>query len=718
MSHSNPNLRPLLVVFAGVMAITAMVLNGITWSKVRSSIDALEIALRQRDDWKELLSTLKDAETGVRGYVITGEESYLKPLQDADESLNRILGDLRLSARTEGENQATIDEIEALVRARMDALKEVRLVREREEFEAARALIVVGESKSLMDEVRQTVTSLTKTHETVVREKTAAMNGYLRWGYASALAAGMVAIGAGLVALLLLRESIAHARREQRLAEEKRRAESSNREKSIFLATMSHEIRTPMNAILGFGELLRDHVEDKKGRKYAESILVGGRSLLQIINDILDLSKVEAGMLELKSEPTDLRETTRFIQQLFSHEASKRGVELRVDVQEDLPASLLIDNLRLRQILVNVVGNALKFTERGHVNLRVRDTLPEGDHSRVNISIEVEDTGKGIPKEQQEAVFSPFVQAPGTRAADVRGTGLGLAIVHRLTGLMGGNVTLDSEPGRGSLFRFEFPDIEISARLAQTSLETSEDQVDFNDLRPSSILVTDDNQTNLDLVAGIFEESHHSLRLAHNGQEALDAIAEELPDLVMMDVRMPVMDGREALAAIRANSEWKLLPVIAVTASSLPDELEGVLGSFDGYVRKPFSRAQLYEQLAQFIHPSEDSDDDSLADTSGSGYPQTPEVAEKWRVLAERLAEIREADWPGVRDGLVVSEILAFATKLDTLASESQCGPLDTYSRRLRSDADSFSPAALEKSLQHFPSIIAAILAACEPTSP
>ncbi len=719
MPNSNVTLKPILVIFAGAMAVTAMVLNGITWSKVRTSIDAVEAALQKKDSWEELLSTLKDAETGMRGYVITQDQRYLDPFIKSDDELNRIFNDLpdrgEGGGESGGESPETVLGIESLVGVLMDELKMIRVVLERDGFAEAQKIVREGKAKEYMDSLRRIVITLTKRQQKVVQETTAEMNRDLRWGYASALGAGMVALGAGMVAVVLLRESIQRARREQRLAEEKRRAESSNREKSAFLATMSHEIRTPMNAILGFGELLRDEVKDDKSKQYVESILVGGKSLLRIINDILDLSKVEAGMLEMKLEPTDLRETTHFIRQLFSHQAAKSGVELRIDVAEDLPSSLLIDGLRLRQILVNVVGNALKFTESGHVTLRVRDTPHESDLSRLDVLIEVEDTGRGIPKEQQADIFQPFVQAKGAKTEIAKGTGLGLAIVHRLTLLMGGKVTLESEAGRGSLFRFDFPNIEISARLAASAMEESE-QVDFNDLAPTRILVADDNQTNLDLIAGIFEGTHHTLRLAANGREAVEAIAEEAPDLVLMDIRMPEMDGREALAAIRTTHGNKLLPVIAVTASSLLEEEGRLRDNFDGFVRKPFSRAELYEQMAQFIRPAESAEDEERREEAAFEGPESPETAEKWRKLAIALQDVREADWPRVRDGMVVPEIHAFAAKLESLATDARCRPLEVYARRLHSDADSFSPDALEKTLLDFPGLTDTVREAAAPS--
>ncbi len=709
MSENRLAYKPMLVVFTGTMALTAILLNGVTWSRVRTSIEDVVAAQTERDRWESLLSTIKDAETGQRGYVITGDPSYLEPFESANLRLSQDISALKESARDKPADLAEITVIAATVVQRFDAMKEVRVVREREGFDSAKALLADGRGKRLMDDLRMAIGEQIRRRQEISAQRAERMSKDLRWGYASAIGAGIVALGSGLVAFLLLRDALRHARREQRLDEEKRRAESADREKSAFLATMSHEIRTPMNAILGFAELLRDRLEDERELDYVDSILAGGRSLLQLINDILDLSKVEAGMLELNPEPTDLRSTAHFVRQMFHHLAAQRGIELRVEIDEEIPRSLLFDNLRLRQILINTVGNAVKFTDSGHVVLRFHGEPDKDDASHLRLVIEVEDTGRGIPPDRLESIFQPFVQVNGSNEkAGTPGTGLGLAIVHRLVRLLEGTVAVKSEPGRGTLFRFEFPGVEVSSRLAE-SLATSEDAgVDFDDFPPSTFLVADDNPTNLELLSGMFEGTRHRLLLVRDGESAVTAVMRESPDLVLMDVRMPKKDGFEALAEIRSEGRLRLLPVIAVTASSLGGEDERARSKFDGYLRKPFSRAELHAQIAQFIPLAGSEPAASLSEEACAG-PVSPEMAVRWRRLAEVLSETVAEDHADLLRTMSVPGISRFAQHLRTLAEEASCDPLARYAAALESDADSFSPDLLEKTLKRFPEVVESI---------
>jgi signal transduction histidine kinase/ActR/RegA family two-component response regulator len=714
MSKIRLTYKPMLVVFTGVMALLAIVSTAITWSRVKTSIDEVVAAQAERDLWERLLSTLKDAETGQRGYVITGDLTYLEPFERANLRIGQDLSALKENAVGRPSELAEIEAIEITVVSRFDLMKEVRVVREREGFEAARAIIETGEGKKLMDQLREAIDGQIQRRQQLWRERSARMANDLRWGYAAAIGAGLVALGSGMVAFLLLRDALRHARRGQRFAEEKRRAETADREKSAFLATMSHEIRTPMNAILGFAELLRDRLTGEPESRYVDSILAGGRSLLQLINDILDLSKIEAGMLRMNPEPTDLRATAHFVRQLFQQLASQRGIDLRIEVDDAIPRSLLLDQLRLRQILINVVGNAVKFTDAGHVAVRFHGVPDESDPSRIRIHIDVEDTGRGIAHAQLEAIFHPFVQVAEGGKAGVPGTGLGLAIVQRLIRLMGGTISVESEVGRGTLFRLDFPGVEVSSRLADPLLGGEEETIDFNDFRPSTILVADDNPTNLELLSGIFEGSHHRILLASDGEEAVAIAMREGPDLLLMDVRMPKKDGLEALAEIRSESRLKLLPVVALTASSLGSDDAQARRKFDGYLRKPFSRTQLHAQMAHFIPLSKQ--EESIGEVvSESDQPATPEQWEQWRRLAGILGEIESDDLPGLARSMSVSGIDRFAVRLKGLAKDASCEPLARYATRLESDAASFSPDLMEKSLKRFPGVVEMIRAAAFP---
>ncbi len=312
------------------------------------------------------------------------------------------------------------------------------------------------------------------------------------------------------------------------------------------------------------------------------------------------MSKIESGVMQLHPEPTDLREICDFLRTLFSEPAAKKGLKLECHAAENLPHALLLDRIRLRQILINLVGNAVKFTDKGSVEVRVTWEKQE-NHSHVTLVIEVQDTGVGIPQDRLDAIFKPFVQAGAHREKEKQGTGLGLAIVKRLTEIMGGTVTVASVPEQGSAFHLRFPNVPISTRLPASAKPAPAGEVDFNELRPATLLVVDDNETNCQLIAGMFAGSHHRLIFGSSGEEAVAKARELKPDILLLDVRMPGMDGDEALAEIRKTPGLEFLPVIAVTASSLANEENAQKERFSGYVRKPFSKRELFEELADFL---------------------------------------------------------------------------------------------------------------------
>ncbi len=693
----------MLVLFAGAMILSAVVISSISWWKLNASISERSKIRTLILSWEQLGSTLRDAETGQRGFLLTGDDAYLAPFTAAEKALP---GQFQLLERREIEwedeyGPAELLELRQTADRKIDELRETITVFKRENLQAAIEMVKSGKGKQIMDDIRAELNLRLDQLHKGLEVQSAIMQRDLLWTFYSVAGTALASFLAGFLAWRLLRESEVQARREERLAAEKRRAEQADREKSIFLATMSHEIRTPMNAILGFGELLAADAKADKEKRYAQSIVRSGHSLLQIINDILDLSKIEAGMMDIHPEPTDLRELASFVQQLFTTQAVSRGLEMRVEFQEDLPSSLMVDSTRLRQILINLAGNAFKFTEQGHVLLRFSGHRETGARSQLRLIIEVSDTGVGIPPEQMTEIFKPFVQAKVRREMEHRGTGLGLAIVKRLVRLMSGNVSVQSELGKGSTFRLDFPAVDISARLPKSAIQ-DEPPVDFNELSPAEIMVVDDNPVNRELVRGFFEGTHHQVREASDGREALTAMLEKRPDVVLMDIRMPVMDGRTALRALRDQKSLDLLPVIAVTASSMAGE-EGMLReTFDGYVRKPFSRSTLFKELAQFIPRLEDKREPRLPAGEASALPG-------WRELVGKLHDLKTSTWPSVRDGMVLAEVSSFAERLTQLSLEYECPPLENYAAGLAAQCQSFSPGEIEKTVETFPGLITQI---------
>jgi signal transduction histidine kinase/CheY-like chemotaxis protein len=702
----------MLVLLAGAMTATTLVLSLMTGWHLKTSVDERTKIRDLYNAWQQYFSTIKDAETGQRGFLVSGDETYLEPFQAAVSQLPQTFQKITLLEAETGFAPDVQTKVHKLTDQKLEELRETILIDRREGQEAAKQIFLAGRGKLLMDEIRTSVGNRLKELEARIASQDAAMARDLRWDFYSMGGTSLAALVSGVIAWLLLRDSVRQALREDRLSAEKHRAEQADREKSAFLATMSHEIRTPMNAILGFGELLTGSLQSDKEKRYAQSIVQSGQSLLQIINDILDLSKIEAGMMEVHPESTDVRELGTFVKQLFSAQAAAKGLELQLEVAADVPSSLMLDSLRLRQILINLTGNALKFTDRGFVKLHFYGTHHSETRSQYHLIIQVADSGAGIPANRLHEIFKPFVQARRQSGQEAPGTGLGLAIVKRLAQLMGGTIFVESRDGEGSTFQMDFSSVEISARLPQAAM-IDEPEVDFNNLRASNILVVDDNATNRELVRGIFENTHHQIREASDGREAILALQAHRPDVVLMDIRMPVMDGRATFVELRRQRDMELLPIIAVTASSLAGEESNLRKTFNGYVRKPFSRAQLYRELSQFIPKAEPQSPEEVV----AEGPATPLDGPALKALTIELRNIETTIWPGVRDGMMLSDVSSFATRLKKLSDQFPTPPFASYVSTLLNHCEIFSLSGMEKSVQDFPSMVRVLETGSPPPS-
>jgi signal transduction histidine kinase/ligand-binding sensor domain-containing protein/DNA-binding response OmpR family regulator len=517
----------------------------------------------------------------------------------------------------------------------------------------------------------------------------------------------------------------------------RQQAETANAAKSEFLANMSHEIRTPMNAILGFSELLRTQWAASKERNYLDAITASGRTLLTLINDILDLSKIEAGKLELRYEPVSVARLVEEIQKLFSIKAGEKGVALLAEIDPKLPHGLMLDEVRLRQVLFNVVGNALKFTEKGHVTIRAEaeygarmptsasvttkeaadvgirapllqdgDAPPdEPDETRVSLFLEVEDTGIGIPGDQQETIFGAFSQVSGQSTRKFGGTGLGLTITKRLTEMMHGTITVRSELGKGSTFRFAFPNVAIS-ELAETSPLISGGEGDFSQFAPATILVTDDVALNRALLAGYFEGTPHKLITATNGREALELAERDRPDLILMDMRMPELNGYDTTQLLKANAALKHIPVIAVTASSFREEEARARTVCEGFIRKPFNRAELIAELRRFLKPARFLEQKPavaiLAAQPAAADPVPPETLAKRSELAAKLRTEQTAVWPRLCQTMAIGEIEEFSARLLVIAEDGHWPELGALASAIQQQAQDFDLDRLPLTLQRF----------------
>jgi len=485
-------------------------------------------------------------------------------------------------------------------------------------------------------------------------------------------------------------------------------AEQANRAKSEFLANMSHEIRTPMNAVLGYTELLSATVVDQTQKDYINSIKSSGRSLLTLINDILDLSKIEAGKLEMEYDYVDTYSFFSEFERIFSLKVREKGLKFILDITSGTPHGVYIDEARVRQIVFNLIGNAIKFTSEGKITLKVYTENPHiihhsGEKSKelIDLVIEVKDTGIGISKKLQMAIFEPFVQERDN--THYGGTGLGLTITRRLAALMNGTINVQSESGKGSTFTVRIPEIEYLKDFSKTSADIRIDPAEII-FEESIILIADDVQQARAYLKDALKNTNLKIVEAEDGIAAYKLAKEFVPDLIITDIRMPKMDGFRLLNKLKTDKNLKHIPVIAYSASALKDQKERIHKSkFSGLLIKPVKVAELYIELMNFLpfkSTSEAESDKPYSDvnligeiTDLPGLIQSLETGfyDTWKTFAETqpLKEIRE-----------------FGKNLSQLGIDHNSDIVDSYGKDLVSAVDSFNIGAILKLIGKYEGII------------
>jgi CheY-like chemotaxis protein/nitrogen-specific signal transduction histidine kinase len=386
--------------------------------------------------------------------------------------------------------------------------------------------------------------------------------------------------------------------RTRELVHARDQAEAANRAKSVFLANMSHELRTPLNAILGFSNLLRERGASEQQRHDLDIINRSGEHLLGLINDVLDVAKIEAGRSELEIAPCDLGKLVKDVTDMIRVRASEKRLKLRVEAPQ---STLFIqtDAARLRQVLINLLNNAVKFTQQGSVTLRVNAT-PTSDAGEVLLTFDVEDTGEGIAAGDQAAIFGAFVQAGAAKYHE--GAGLGLTISRQIVELLGGTIQVESTPGEGSRFRTE-----IKAKRAQESgLNRSSDFEGVTALAEGQpeyrILIVEDQQENWMVLERLLENAGFRVRVAENGVQGVQEFCAWRPQFIWMDLRMPLMDGAEATRRIRTCTGGREAKIAAVTAFGYAGKRNEMLAQgFDDYVRKPYRPREIFECMARHL---------------------------------------------------------------------------------------------------------------------
>ncbi|SKA77258.1 Signal transduction histidine kinase [Prosthecobacter debontii] len=657
-------------------------------------------------EYLRLRAIVTEVESSTRGYAMTRQVELLKPLERARQQATAVLARLRKQTADNADQQKILPELTALVEKHLDYQQQLAdTATGGDADQPLRQIIsnsqgVAEQMQHMLDQGILTERSLHAGRENQLRKVLQTMN-------VTGIGGIVLAVITAMVSFIMLQRSHRSAMRAIELEVEKERAIEADSQKSRFLANMSHEIRTPMNAIIGFADLLGGLVRDERARGYLRAIQSSGRSLLDLINDILDISRIESGKLSLRPEPASVKEIVEGVAVVVKKLAEDKGLALEAKVERQVPAMLMVDALRLRQILLNLTSNAVKFTHKGRVKVHVSTLGTPKPGEACTLQIQVSDTGVGIAADDLERIFSAFEQVSTQSRSGAQGTGLGLSITRRLVELMDGEISVNSELGKGSVFTVILPGLPPSQAPNDPP---SEHTANFNQLRPATILVVDDNATNRELIAGYLHGSHHEMLFAQDGMEALDLARSAKPDVILMDIRMPRMDGKWARQILKEDDRTAAIPVIAQTASSMPAESAKLAEMFDGYLRKPFYQKQLYKELEnvlghstmRFTTPREHEPEPLNVPTTVMESLDASTTA-SWPGLAPRLKALEEGDVQRFLDTVPMLEIGTFGHHLHQEAARHDCPPLARYASALFTAAEAFEVEQVERLLRDFP---------------
>jgi signal transduction histidine kinase/DNA-binding response OmpR family regulator len=509
--------------------------------------------------------------------------------------------------------------------------------------------------------------------------------------------------------------------RTQALETAKEAAEVANRAKGEFLANVSHEIRTPMNSILGFCEMLRGITVEPRSQAFLQAINSSSKTLMALLNDILDLSKIEAGKLELQYEQVDLRQLISEIQQIFSQKINEKKIQLLVEINQNVPSLIIFDEIRLRQILFNVVGNAIKFTKQGFVKITIISESVSAQE--IQLILKIQDTGIGIAQENHDRIFDVFTQSEGQSTRKYGGAGLGLTITRRLVEMLEGNIELESTLGQGTTFSLVFPSVKVEHKAKMTVIQ-QKDQ-DLQQFVPATILVVDDVKLNRDLLHCFFQDTDHHILEAINGLEAITLAKQHHPDLIIMDLLMPILDGKEATFALKSDPETATIPIIILTASVLMEDRVTLEKSCKIFLTKPLRKTDLINALKSILPLRQiSSESNNLEKSLEKNYLSQSTLVNTLSNsslnrdnLVNLIAKIEIEEkiiWPELHQKMIMKELREFAQRLQNWSIEYQSPLLHHYVNQLKTNLLDFDGENLEKTVQDFPRLRVALIAELE----
>ena len=603
MKFISENKITIIFFFIVVILASVLVISYNNTQKLKSINDLVghtQEVLHQSDN---VLLDILSIETGSRGYVLSGNQMFLEPYNNSIATIHNNLATLAKLTKDNPKQQLRIDSLRKVIDDRLFFAKNsIEEKKKNIEVNELGEIISNRMGKMLTDKIRRLITGINLEEFSLLKKRKVENEENTKFSESMfLLLLVFITVICALVIILIKNQKVKDKIAEQlnksilvaELATEK--ANESNKLKEAFLANMSHEIRTPMNAIIGFSDLLFKRKLEEKEKEYVAIIKSAGENLLTIINDILDISKIEAGMMTFEEHTFSVKQIFKSLSVMMMVRAKEKGLELVFSCDEDVPDILLGDNTRLTQIIINLAGNAIKFTQKGKVTVHAKTLNDDTKNSSIEFSIK--DTGIGIAPDKLEHIFERFHQAESNTTRKYGGTGLGLSIAKKLVELQGGTLSVKSQLNVGSEFSFCISYKKASDVHEESEKAEEEKKYNMEELSKLNILLVEDNQLNIKLILSLFSENNLKVQVAENGSEGIKKLKENKFDIILMDMEMPVMNGYEATVHIRKELKNNI-PIIAMTAHAMAGEKERCLGlGMNDYLSKPINANMLFTKI-------------------------------------------------------------------------------------------------------------------------